>query len=90
MNYLRLTGVVVASDVREGQSKSGAAYRFEVLRVMVPERDFVEVTLNDRANLKFGVGEAIDVLVRVSTSAAGRLRIDVAEAVPASVLDLAA
>lgn len=88
MNLLRLTGAIVSVETISGTSvKTGNAYSFRVCRVMVPERDFVEVTVNDRLG-PLSSGDLVDWIVKVSATTSGRLRIEATEDVPAAVLNV--
>ena len=67
MSYLRVSGEVRSIDKREGISKAGSPYSITTARLLVADRDFVDVTLRDKDPLPVE-GDYADLLVRASSS----------------------
>lgn len=60
----RLNGAVRSVETRSGE-KNGKAWSMRFARVQFADLDFVEVTLNDRDDVR--VGDNVDWLIRVES-----------------------
>lgn len=89
MAAARITGLVLGTDRRQGTSeKSGKAYDFTEVRVLVANSDIATFTVrgNDAAQLQ--QGDHVDVLVEQDVYG-GRLSSSYRSPWPASVTDAA-